>query len=161
MDITIYWNKTPDIYLGKEFEQIDKFENVVLKDGCSVSDPVFIVSGYDIDNIASFNYVHWNKMHRYYYVKELVILTGKRFEIHCHVDVLQSFMNDIKEMKPRVSRSQEKSKRSSDLIDNEYLVKPNKKMRSTNMSANWKMDKSGNARNVCLITSGYADTQTT
>lgn len=42
-----------------------------------------------------FNYLYIPALSRYYFIDDFVIRTDKTYELHCSVDVLQSFKDDI------------------------------------------------------------------
>lgn len=66
---------------------------VQLKQPCDLLHPVFILTW-------SSSYIHANYLNapdlgRYYYIDDVNLLTGNRAELHCSVDVLMSYSNDI------------------------------------------------------------------
>lgn len=84
----------------------DEYTNVILKEGTSIIKPTFIMSGFAIDEIPSFNYVYFPKMGRWYFVENITILTGKRISIDCSIDVLHTYRKDIKELTPFIARQE-------------------------------------------------------
>ena len=64
-------------------------KTVRLKDGCSVINPVFLLTGYDLSN----NYVSWGN--RYYYIDDIIILHNDLAEYHCSTDVLATYKDNI------------------------------------------------------------------
>lgn len=101
------------------WQQTDE-QKIVLKEGTSISDPVFIISrNYTpINNgksdvkpdqaFASFNYCYCAELKRYYWIDNVIIQggatggSGNFVELHCHVDVLASFRDIIYETTPLV-----------------------------------------------------------
>lgn len=74
-------------------------KTVRLKDGCSVINPVFLLTGYDLSN----NYVSWGS--RYYYIDDIVILHNDLAEYHCSTDVLATYKDNIGASSQYVVRS--------------------------------------------------------
>lgn len=78
-----------------------KFENVYLKEGTSVIDPVFIIQKPTVTALPPINYLYCNEFHRYYWVKNIIQQAGRSkgsayfMELHCHVDVLGSWYSEI------------------------------------------------------------------
>ena len=72
----------------------------VLKDNCSIMDPVLVldISAITFDtgyNVFDCNYIYIAEFSRYYHVKDIKTLSEKLVEISCHVDVLMSFASGI------------------------------------------------------------------
>ena len=77
-----------------------------IKEPCELSNPVFIVA---FDNSAfNANYCYCANFGRYYYINERVLITGGRIELHCHVDVLQTYNTNIAALTVTVTRQQHK-----------------------------------------------------
>lgn len=63
--------------------------NVLLKNGCSIDNPVFYLSASGFSD----NYVKWND--RYYYVTDITYETNTRTAVSCTLDVLATYKSDI------------------------------------------------------------------
>lgn len=77
---------------------------VQLKQPCDLLHPVFIMtwsSSYVHDN-----YIHAPDLGRYYYIDNVVLLTGSRAELQCSVDVLMSYASEIKGLSCVVTRQE-------------------------------------------------------
>lgn len=121
MNINTYWNKSSPEVVEKDLTQRHLFENVTLKNDTSITNPTFQITGvFDADSISGINYLHWNKMGRYYFIDDIRIVNGRMFEIDCSVDVLMSFKKNIHNSTQRVIRQQKKSNRNSLLLDDKY-----------------------------------------
>lgn len=88
--------------LHKNFNGTDI--TVQLKQPCDILNPVFVLTWRN-DYIAA-NYIHCADLGRYYFVDNVVMLPGNRAEIHCSVDVLMSYANQIDGIRCVVSRQQ-------------------------------------------------------
>ena len=62
--------------------------DIYLKDGCSMIDPIFILS-LDTEVFPKWAEVYFDD--RYYFVTDIVQVRNNLFEIHCHVDVLATW----------------------------------------------------------------------
>ena len=75
-----------------------------VKEPCELSNPVFILA---FDNsVFNSNYCYCDNFGRYYFINERVLLTGNRIELHCHVDVLQSYSAAISALTVTVTRQE-------------------------------------------------------
>lgn len=52
-----------------------------------------------------FNYLYIPALSRYYFIDDFIIRTDKTYELHCSVDVLQSFKDDILKAKGYIKTS--------------------------------------------------------
>lgn len=87
-------------------------KEVRLKDNCSVLNPVFLLTGYNL----SHNYVRWGS--RYYYIDDIVIIGNELAEYHCSSDALATFKADIGGSSQYVVRSA--SAYNGSVMDNKY-----------------------------------------
>lgn len=85
---------------------------VRLKDNCSVLNPVFLLTGYNL----SHNYVKWGS--RYYYIDDIVIVGNELAEYHCSSDPLATFKTDIGSSSQYVARAAAAS--NGRVVDNYY-----------------------------------------
>lgn len=75
-----------------------------VKEPCGLSDPVFILT---FDNsVFNSNYCYCENFGRYYYITERVLISGNRIELHCHVDVLQTYSTAISGLTVTVTRQE-------------------------------------------------------
>ena len=88
--------------IGKKLTSVNHNVNFTLKTDTSVTSPVIEINSID----PSVNYAYIPKYNRYYYIDDIVYLTGKRCELHLHCDVLESFKNDILKMKCVINKQQ-------------------------------------------------------
>lgn len=99
--LTIYHNTSDKEVVDKVLDTGQTF-NVVLKDGHSILSPVFEIQMTDY----SFNYCYFPKFNRYYYITDIIKLTGGRCELHCKCDVLMSWKVGIRNCKAILKRQQ-------------------------------------------------------
>ena len=91
--------------------------NCVLKDGCSIINPVLIFERRNVGK--SYNYVYISDFGRYYFVDDIVY-DGAQIIYSCSCDVLASFKEEIGIHQHYVTRSA--SKKNEYVIDNYYPV---------------------------------------
>lgn len=91
MQMKLYINKTDARYMPKDIEQVgDTITSLYLKDETNVVDPIIILDDFP----TGINYCYLDLFDRYYYLTNVEMLNGL-FQTTWHVDVLQSFQNDI------------------------------------------------------------------
>lgn len=93
MNIKLCSNSDENVVINKYIRVLDTVEAVV-KGALSVESPVLILE-YKGDIKPKINYVVIDELKRSYFITDMINLTGSRYEIHCKVDVLESFKNSI------------------------------------------------------------------
>ena len=86
--------------------------NVYLKHPTSVINPTFVISAFD----TSWNYIKWGV--RYYFVRDITILTNTQAVYTCELDVLATYKDNIGSSSEYVTRAA--SAYNLNLIDNKY-----------------------------------------
>lgn len=89
--------------------------DVILKDECSITDPVILLNG---GNKANWNYCYIPSFNRYYFIKDW-ITTYDMWEAHLTVDVLASYRTIINNSTQYVLRSA--SKKDTYIVNNAYV----------------------------------------
>ena len=118
MQITLYNVSSDKRRISKPLtNEVGIYGNVHLKENTSIVNPVFLVSG--ITN-NQFNYLYCPYFERCYFVNKVVYCKGQLWEIHCHVDVLMSFDNDILSHSAFIERQENAS--SKEFYDSSYPV---------------------------------------
>lgn len=74
------------------------------KQPCDILRPTFILS-YASDLLIS-NYLYCPDFSRYYFIDNIQVTPGNRFEISCTVDVLMSYRNEISRINCVVTRQE-------------------------------------------------------
>ena len=95
----------PNLIIGRSQKRINSTSRVMnaggttlsckLKEPCSMQTPVFQVQG--LTKGTLYNYAKFED--NYYWVDDVVYLTNNIQEVHCHLDPLATFRDDIKESK--------------------------------------------------------------
>ena len=103
-----YFNKSATNVVDKELQQ--EFDVVgTLRGGSSVIDPVLLIEanapGFHANDV---NYIYVQEFRRYYYITNIISTNHKMWEIHCHVDVLMSYREQIRQQTAIVARQETK-----------------------------------------------------
>lgn len=114
MEINLYENTSENYVVSKNITMKDSMQNCILKDNTSVENPVILVRANA--NISGYNYMYIPDFHRYYYIEEIVSVQNGLWELHGHVDVLQTYGNAI--------RSQTATCKRQENLFNVYLDDP-------------------------------------
>lgn len=77
-----------------------------LREGCSIIDPVIKIEGISGSDLPYLNYLEIVEFGRYYYIRDIV-LVGKLFEVHCHIDVLNTYKDQIKPLRAVIARQEQ------------------------------------------------------
>lgn len=85
-------------------EERGTISNVVLKDSTNLMNPTFILKTQDL--VYNSNYVYCSFTKRYYYIESVEAMTGGRVAIHCKIDVLFTYRNEIMSSSAWVIRSE-------------------------------------------------------
>lgn len=102
--------------------------NVLLKDGCSMVNPIFMVEySTSPTNMAKYNYV--NAFGCYYFVNQVVSLNNDIWEIHCTRDPMATFKTGIGGYTGYILRTDDSSKWNTDYYDN--IIAPSTVVKSS------------------------------
>ena len=112
MNITLYKNKSANNVINKKLTSEKNLgNNCILADNTSVTSPAVIVGGITtIDNISDYNYAHIPQCHRYYYINDIIALSGGRVKLVLTVDVLKTYASDILASTQLVTRQKNQGK---------------------------------------------------
>ena len=119
MEIKLYKNLSENNVIGKTLTQIKSVE-ANLKNDVSVINPTLVLNY--TANILESNYCFIPKFNRYYFIDEIVPITGDRSIVKCRVDVLESFKEDIKSLTVILDKSQSIYKSNKYLDDGSFVV---------------------------------------
>lgn len=90
MNIDLMYNYSENNCINKVIATIDSVTDAVIKGDISVEKPTIILK-YDGNIRGNINYLYIPEFNRYYFISDIVNLTGNRYEVMCEVDVLESF----------------------------------------------------------------------
>lgn len=104
-----------------------------LREGSSIIDPVIIVEANDPGfHLNKSNYIYVELWRRYYYITNIVSVNYRLWELHCHVDVLMSFKDQIRAQTAIVARQE--SQYNLMLDDGIFMVYQNPKIQTKTFS---------------------------
>lgn len=104
--IKLQKNTSPMNKVGKTITDVATATGT-LREGTSILDPVVrIDSALSSNMISDVNYAYIEEFGRYYYITNIEIDNNRLWNIHMHVDVLETYKSEIKEQNAVVSRQQ-------------------------------------------------------
>lgn len=65
-----------------------------LRNETSIIDPVILIEA-DVGDISQCNYLTIPIFHRFYFIRDIVSMRNDIVELHCHVDVLQTYRDQF------------------------------------------------------------------
>ena len=112
MNITLYKNKSANNVINKKLESEKNLgDNCILADNTSVTSPTVIIGRISsLDTISNYNYAYIPQCHRYYYINDIIALSGGRVKLLLTVDVLKSYASDILNCTQLVTRQKNQGK---------------------------------------------------
>ena len=129
MEVILYKNSSENNVIGKTLTQIKSVE-CNLKNDVSVVNPTLVLSY--TDSILDSNYCFIPKFNRYYFIDEIIPITGDRSIIKCRVDVLESFKDDIKSLTAIINKQETIADKFID--DGSWIVENKDFLQSYNFS---------------------------
>lgn len=130
--VVAYTNESPTNFVNKKITQVGEF-NGNLRAGSSIIDPVILFEadnpGFESNHV---NYLYISEFGRYYYITDIISNFTSLWEIHCHVDVLMSFAEQIKEQTAIVARQE--SQYNMMLDDGFFMCYQNPKIQTKTFS---------------------------
>ena len=94
MQILLYNNGSEPNEINKALTLKDTISSAIIKGSLSYEAPV-ITLAYDGTIAHDINYMYIQELGRYYFITDIINLTGGRYEIRGKVDVLESFKSAV------------------------------------------------------------------
>ena len=104
MNLKLYTNLSDKNVMDKNLYHNTDI-NGTLREDCSIINPVIKVEGLTATQLKECNYCYIPEYGRYYYINN-IICKGNLYELNCHVDVLMSFKDSIRDNSAIISRQQ-------------------------------------------------------
>ena len=79
---------------------------IKLKDTVSVTNPILILSEVAGVNYFRCNYCYLSEFNRYYFIRDIEVMSTKNYRLQLEVDVLESFKEDILNSKGVITRQE-------------------------------------------------------
>ena len=112
MNITLYKTKSANNVINKKLvSEKNLGDSCIFADNTSVTSPSVIIGGIkSLDTISDYNYAHIPQCHRYYYINDIIALSGGRVKLLLTVDVLKTYASDILASTQLVTRQKNRGK---------------------------------------------------
>ena len=120
MDVKLYNTNDEQNVIGKQKTLIDT-ASCVIKGSISYENPVLLLA-YDGNVADSINYMEIPELNRFYFITDMLNLTGGRYEIHAKVDVLESFKAAIKALSVIVDKVNDQNTGNLFLDDGSFIT---------------------------------------
>lgn len=88
-NLKIYVNQSNQNIINKRIDLISEL-NCTFKEDIDILNPVLLIKNY-----KGGNYCYISDFERYYYIDDVGLLKGGVYQLHCSVDVLKSYANDL------------------------------------------------------------------
>ena len=106
MNINLMYTDSPNNTINKTADVVATYTGAVARTNLSIENPVLILEE-SVSNIADANYCYISEFGRYYYIVDKTADVNGLWTIACKVDVLESFKNDIFNLKGIVQRQKD------------------------------------------------------
>lgn len=103
-NIVLQRNKSERVKLDKSLDDIMTLTGV-FRDRTELENPVILVEA-NLADFATANYLTISNLRRSYFIEKRESVRKGLFALHCHVDVLSSFADEIRDNKAIIRRSQ-------------------------------------------------------
>lgn len=107
-------NKSSKNRIGKELNDIRELTGT-LRDGCSIINPKILIRMNDVSDLKNCNYMTIPEFGRKYFITDIVSVTHNMIEVSGHVDVLETYKDEIDKNTAIIARQ------SSTKFGNTYL----------------------------------------
>lgn len=123
MELTFYKQAATPNRVDKShyLNLVGTLSNVVLKDDTDLMSPTFILKTSPV--VYNSNYLYCSFTHRYYYINEVIAMSGGRVAINCSVDVLYTYKDEIYNSYGWISKGPHDD--ADDLMHNDYPFQQN------------------------------------
>lgn len=120
MTIDILQTSSANNVINKNAVSVKNGVSCNVKEPISIINPVVVLS-FDVETLKA-NYAYIPDYKRYYYINDIIPLTGGRIELHLSVDVLYSFKDDILNSAAIIDKQQNVRDSNVYLNDGSYVT---------------------------------------
>lgn len=103
MKITLYKNYSDSNEANKEIVIIKETTGTI-KEDCSILDPVIVMKNFT--ELPTANYLYIEEFKRYYFIKDIVILSNGYSAISCHSDILSNSLPYLLKLDAVIARQE-------------------------------------------------------
>ena len=104
MELKLYHTLDNENVINKTLTLIHTMR-IKLKDTVSITNPILILSEVEGVNYFHCNYCYLSEFNRYYFIRDIEVLSTKNYKLQLEVDVLESFKNDILSSHAEIKRT--------------------------------------------------------
>ena len=104
MNLNIFQNNSDVNVVWKQLTPKTQLQGT-LREDCSIIDPIIKVQGIGASDLPFINYCEIVEFGRYYYIKDIVCV-GNLYELRCHIDVLMTYKDQIKNIPAVIARQE-------------------------------------------------------
>ena len=119
MQAVLMVNTSENNKIGKTLTNVQEVD-VLLKEETSALDIVLELI-MNTANLMRVNYLHIPSLGRYYFVRDIQIDVGNRYIIYCHVDVLETFREEILDLCIIANKTENNNKADLYIDDNSFV----------------------------------------
>lgn len=103
---TLYKNNNDINYMNKSLTTLTTCSDIKLKEPTNIVSPTFILSGINTSDIIDTNYLYYPEFKRYYFIKDKTSTNNDLWELHCEVDVLETFRAQVGQLEAVIQRQE-------------------------------------------------------
>lgn len=118
--LTLYNSASDENELNKVISKIADVDNISWKEDTSVVKPVVYVSASGLSAIGA-NYAYIDTFERFYYIRDIQVVTGGRYAIYLEVDPLMTYKTSIKNLQGIIIKTEDSDYINNDLDDGSFV----------------------------------------
>lgn len=103
MKITFYKNLSEQNKVDKTLVLVEEYDNCTAKTPLSIINPTFNINNPNFN--LNCNYIYVEDLDRYYFITNMTATNNSVWEIDCHIDVLQTYSQQIKNQYAVIERN--------------------------------------------------------
>lgn len=104
MELKLYHTLDNENVINKTLTLIHTMK-IKLKDTVSITNPILILSEVPGVNYFRCNYCYLSEFNRYYFIRDIELMSTKNYKLQLEVDVLESFKEDILNSDAQIKRT--------------------------------------------------------
>ena len=120
MELILYRTRDDENVINKDLEHIHTM-NIVLKSNVSIVSPIIILRMVEGVDLFNSNYCYLDELNRYYFIREIEIMSNDNVKMMLECDVLESFKQDILNSGGEIRRRIETGDYQNTNVDTESL----------------------------------------
>ncbi len=118
-DVILYFTTDENNKVNKKLLNPSETFNCSVKNSISVINPIIILSN-DYD-LSDYNYAYIPQLERYYYITDVTMITGQRYQLTMRCDVLMSNKEQIYKLNGVIAKTQDARYINEDFDDGSFI----------------------------------------